>query len=147
MQGKALFLVPLISVTMFAVACNSGGGAVPAAPIPATAPAPPLATPPGLAPATSLISASNVIDVRTGEEPHVFTPDSLILKLGETYQISVKGGAEFHTFTAPDFSVNKVVQPGETVAITLTATKAGTFPFVCTPHDGLGMRGTINVAP
>ena len=153
MKSKGIFRILLVSVATLAAACNSQSGAAPVAPAgvgtraPAAAPVPPPGSPPAPSQPTPFIPASNVIDVQTGEESYLFTPDALNLKLGQTYQIRVKGGTEIHTFTTPDFGVNTVVQPGETVAITLTATKAGTFTFVCSPHEGLGMKGTITVTP
>ena len=98
----------LAGIVLAFVACNSGGGI----------PAPPRSPSP--------VSAGTVIDVRLGEEPHVFMPDSFDLKLGQTYQISIKGGSEFHTFTVADLGVDKVVAPGQTALTTIVfMTKLG----------------------
>ncbi|HEY2009626.1 MAG TPA: cupredoxin domain-containing protein [Rhizomicrobium sp.] len=118
--------------------------------------------------AVSLISAHDVvaqtatsIDVTLSE--YAVTPGELDLKSGTTYRMHiVNNGSKGHNFSAPEFfSVSQVAsedQPkvadglvelenGQSVDITVTPGRPGTFAAECTHfmHKMMGMHATIVV--
>jgi plastocyanin len=38
-----------------------------------------------------------------------------------------------------------LMQPNETYTVSFAGIKAGQYPFVCTPHEAMGMTGTVTV--
>jgi len=92
-----------------------------------------------------------------------FTPSVLTLQHGHTYRlhlVNAAGGG--HDFAAPAFFASSAIAPADqakvaggkvrlsgkqTVDITLTPQKAGTFPLNCTHfmHTSFGMTGRITV--
>jgi uncharacterized cupredoxin-like copper-binding protein len=94
---------------------------------------------------------------------YAFTPDTLDLKAGVTYQMHfVNSGTKDHNFDAPEFFAAAKIAPedeakvekglvaldgGQSVDITVTPDKPGTFPVECTHfmHKMMGMHGNITV--
>ena len=92
-----------------------------------------------------------------------FVPSQLVFVRGHVYRlhlINAAGGG--HDFTAPEFFAASMIAPAdrskvvggkiklsgkETVDITLTPEKAGTYPLTCSHfmHSGFGMKGGITV--
>ena len=92
-----------------------------------------------------------------------FSPSELTLQHGHAYRLhlvnSASGG---HDFTAPEFFAASTIAPEDqgkvaggkvkldgkqTVDITLTPEKSGTYPLTCSHfmHSGMGMKGQITV--
>ena len=94
---------------------------------------------------------------------YAFTPGTLDLKAGTTYQLHfVNSGSKDHNFSAPEFFSAAQIAPddqakvtkgqvglgaGQTVDITVTPGGAGTFAVECTHfmHKMMGMHGNIVV--
>ena len=94
---------------------------------------------------------------------YAFTPGTLDLKAGTTYQLHfVNSGSKDHNFSAPEFFAAAQILPddqakvtkgqvglgaGQTVDITVTPGGAGTFAAECTHfmHKMMGMHGNIVV--
>jgi plastocyanin len=94
---------------------------------------------------------------------YAFTPDTLDLKAGVTYQMHfVNSGSKDHNFDAPEFFAASKVAPedeakvkkglvalkdGQSVDVTVTPDKPGSFPVECTHfmHKMMGMHGNITV--
>jgi uncharacterized cupredoxin-like copper-binding protein len=90
-----------------------------------------------------------------------FQPDRLVFQVGTAYALHlVNRGKEMHEFTAPEFlkaskiretkllsngGTDIVVQPGQSVNLTLVPEKKGAFKLICADHDWDGMVGTIAV--
>jgi uncharacterized cupredoxin-like copper-binding protein len=94
-----------------------------------------------------------------------FTPSTITLKSGTTYTLHlVNNGGSSHDFSAPEFFKASAVSPadkskidsedgdvdldsGQSVDVTLTPAKPGTYKLVCTHfmHQTFGMTGTIVV--
>ena len=71
-----------------------------------------------------------------------FSPASLAIAVGDSVTVH-NTDSTHHTFTdRPAFDSGDVA-PGGTY--TYRFAKAGTFDFVCSYHQGSGMRGTITV--
>lgn len=71
-----------------------------------------------------------------------FSPAALQVKVGDTIKVTNLDAME-HTVTAVDNSFDTKLLAKDASAI-ITLSKAGTFPFVCTPHAS-SMKGTITV--
>lgn len=95
---------------------------------------------------------------------YAFTPSTLTLKAGETYRIHFSNDAsKGHDFSARDFFAASTIAPGDkakfaeegeveleagqSVDITLTPNRAGTYDVTCTHflHSMFGMNGKIVV--
>ncbi|MGZ3172271.1 MAG: cupredoxin domain-containing protein [Croceibacterium sp.] len=92
-----------------------------------------------------------------------FTPSALALQSGHLYRlhlVNAAGGG--HDFSAPEFFAASAIAPEDqakvvggkvklegkqSVDVTLTPQKAGTYPLTCTHfmHSGMGMKGQITI--
>lgn len=94
---------------------------------------------------------------------YAFTPGTLELKAGTTYQLHfVNSGSKDHNFSAPEFFAAAQIAAddqaklskgivelgiGKSLDITVTPGQAGTFTVECTHfmHKMMGMHGNITV--
>ncbi|HUJ45606.1 MAG TPA: cupredoxin domain-containing protein [Rhizomicrobium sp.] len=95
---------------------------------------------------------------------YAFTPSTITLKAGKTYRLHLTNGSQKgHDFTAAEFFAASTVAPedkakleedsevevgaGKSVDVTVTPTRAGTYPLTCSHflHSTFGMTGTIIV--
>ena len=74
-----------------------------------------------------------------------FDPAALTFAVGEAINFTLKAENEFHTFTITDLELDAGVNQQETLEFGWTFDRAGTYPFVCIPHSGDGMKGTLTV--
>jgi len=112
----------------------------PSAGTPSTAPATP--TP---APTPQAAAQDFAMDVHE----FAFSPNTITVKQGVAVTITITNtGQRTHGFGLPDFNVNEVIEPGQTVTFTFTPDKTGTFRFFCSVPCGpghLSMTGTLIV--
>jgi len=90
--------------------------------------------------------------VDVGAGGNTFSPGTLSIKVGDTVEWTWKGDAHTVTETTGTACVAKtggvdsgLNNTGHKFSHTFGA--AGTFNYMCTPHCGLGMKGTITIAP
>lgn len=94
---------------------------------------------------------------------YAFTPSTLDLKAGVTYQLHfINSGSKDHNFDAPQFFAASQIAPedqakvekglvaldgGQSVDIAITPGHPGVFPVECTHfmHKMMGMHGNITV--
>lgn len=70
-----------------------------------------------------------------------FQPATVTVKAGQS--VTWKNGSKLtHTATGSGFDSGNIA-PGQ--SWTNTFTKAGTYPYVCVPHQAAGMKGTVVV--
>ncbi|MBI4098762.1 MAG: cupredoxin domain-containing protein [Candidatus Magasanikbacteria bacterium] len=77
-----------------------------------------------------------------------FSPNTITVKQGDLVRLRVNSIDVSHGLMIPDYDINKVLNPGETVLIEFTADKKGTFSFRCSVQCGGGhpdMKGTLIV--
>jgi len=133
------------------------------------------ATPSAAAPAGSTASATVAPAPATGktdtikmigdEKGYRFEPANLTIKPGDAVAFTVVDGGPhnvaFDPATVPadskdqlnanmqgqisELSSPMLMNPGETYVISFGNIKPGTYPFHCTPHLAMGMKGTITV--
>ena len=72
-----------------------------------------------------------------------FSPAAFSVKQGETVTVKNAGSVP-HTFTVTGQSIDVTVQPGQSQQVKIDLAP-GTYPFVCTFHQSLGMTGTMTV--
>lgn len=73
-----------------------------------------------------------------------FSPGSFTVKKGQTITVVNSTPATPHTFTISGHGVNVTVNPGQSSTVTINL-PPGRYPFVCTFHVSLGMKGTLIV--
>lgn len=73
-----------------------------------------------------------------------FLSSSVSIATGDAVQFVWNGGFHDVVFSDGETSGAPVGDVGATYSRTFSA--AGTYPFVCTVHEALGMKGTITVA-
>lgn len=100
---------------------------------------------------------------------YLFVPDKITVKAGDAIKyINVSGGphnVQFKEADIPDdmepiFAQNMpatsmaklgpmsgplLMQPNETYTVSFAGIKPGTYPFTCTPHEAMGMNGSVTV--
>lgn len=90
-----------------------------------------------------------------------FEPDHVVFQSGVPTQLRlVNKGKDMHEFTAPEFlhaatikdkhalsngGGDIVVQPGQTVQVSLVPGKPGDYKLICADHEWDGMTGSISV--
>ena len=107
--------------------------------------------------------AQSVTPVSITLTNYAFNPGALTLQTGVTYQMHfINSGSKDHNFSAPEFFAASQVTAedqakiekglvalgsGQSVDITLTPTRPGTFAVECTHfmHKMMGMHGSILV--
>jgi plastocyanin len=119
----------------------------------------------GFAAALLLSTAANAqTAIAVSMTNYAFTPSTLTLKAGETYRIHFSNDSgKSHDFSAREFLQSSTVAPadkgrledgdevelegGQSVDVTITPNRAGTYPVSCTHfmHSMLGMTGKIVV--
>jgi len=73
-----------------------------------------------------------------------FNPSKPSVKSGATVMVKNTTTDTPHTFTVTGQNIDVTVQPGKTAKVKVDL-PAGTYPFVCTFHESLGMTGTLTV--
>lgn len=94
---------------------------------------------------------------------YAFTPDTLTLHSNTAYRLHlVNNGTSGHSFSAPEFFAAATIAPGDaakikdgtievakgqSVDVTVTPTRAGSYEITCTHflHATFGMKGTLVV--
>ena len=71
-----------------------------------------------------------------------FSPSTLSLKVGDSVRVSNMDSTA-HTFTGSGFDSGNM---DAGAVYTYRFAKAGTFAFVCSYHETVGMKGTITVS-
>jgi len=74
-----------------------------------------------------------------------FSPTYVQIPAGTTsLTVTVKnGGQSMHTFTVPSQKIDKVLNPGDTVTVTVNVPGPGAIAFYCRFHKSLGMQGAF----
>jgi plastocyanin len=74
-----------------------------------------------------------------------FSPTFVKIPAGTTsLVVTVKNvGQTMHTFTVPSQTIDKVLNPGDSVTVTVNVPKPGAIAFFCRFHKSLGMQGAF----
>ena len=76
-----------------------------------------------------------------------WSPGTIVVLQGETVILEIVGvNGDVHPATIPGIVDSFTVKRGEMTRVTLTATKPGVYPIICTKHQP-NMRGTLVVLP
>ena len=147
-----------------------GGGEKAADTTKAAPPAAAPATPAPAAPASNLAPIAATGDTVTvkminDDKGYRFDPANITIKSGQAVKfVMVSGGPHnvaFDPATVPadskdqlnanmvgqlsELSSAMVMNPNEAITISFGGIKPGSYPFHCTPHLAMGMKGTITV--
>ena len=71
-----------------------------------------------------------------------FSPSTVTIAVGDRVRV-VNDDTSHHTFT--DAGVFDSGDLGPSTSYSYRFTRAGTFDFVCSYHQGVGMKGTVTV--
>ncbi|HXL99590.1 MAG TPA: cupredoxin domain-containing protein [Rhizomicrobium sp.] len=107
--------------------------------------------------------AQSAQEVDVALTSYAFTPSAFTLHANTTYRLHlVNSSRKGHNFAAPEFFAASTISPadagkitsgaievdeGQTVDVTVTPTRAGSYDLVCSHfmHTMLGMKGKITV--
>jgi len=152
----------LVASALVLGACG-GGEKTPAAENAAPAAAAPAAAAGAAAPITGAMIEVKMLG---DEKGYRFEPNAITLKAGDGIKfVFVSGGPHNVAFNPADIptdvkgqldanmgadkmselSSKMTMQPGESVTISFANIKPGTYPFHCTPHLAMNMKGTVTV--
>lgn len=103
----------------------------------------------------------------TQDGNYVYRPASLTIKVGDTvrwlnvsgfphniafYENQIPAGAKDYLIKAMPaegkigpLSSRLMLQPNETYEISFSGAPTGTYNYYCTPHEALGMKGTLTI--
>ena len=134
----------LAMITLLAVAACGGSENGDSPPPPAPPPAAPTA-----APGADIDIKGTRVDVNLedpgGSGAYKFDPAKFSFSAGQEVTFVLTSESEFHTFTVEELDTDVSVDARETVGLTYTFDKAGTYKLICIPHEALGMVGEIVV--
>ncbi|WP_185961444.1 cupredoxin domain-containing protein [Telmatospirillum sp. J64-1] len=117
---------------------------------------------PSRAPAAPAMDFSNAEQRQVNLENYEFQPGELLLNAGQPYRLFLSNPSNSpHTFVSLEFfraitphaidgrpvsSVERIaVAPGQTRVFDFVTGQPGSFPLICTVHEGMGMTGLITV--
>lgn len=151
----------LVASAIVLGACGGGEKA------PAAENAAPAAAPAAAAGTAAPITGATVeVKMYGDEKGYRFEPNAITVKAGDGIKFTfVNGGPHNVAFNPADIpadvkgqldanmgpdkmgelSSKMTMQPGESVTISFANIKPGTYPFHCTPHLAMNMKGTVTV--
>ena len=134
---------------------------------PAAAPATPAATTPAAGGLAPIAATGDTVTVKmiNDDKGYRFDPANITIKSGQAVKfVMITGGPHnvaFDPATVPadskdqlnanmvgqmsELSSALVMNPNEAITISFGGIKPGTYPFHCTPHLAMNMKGTITV--
>jgi plastocyanin len=157
----------LIASVALVAAC--GGGEKPAATdttkAPTPAPAPGAAAPAGAVAPIAATGDTVTVKMVGDDKGYRFEPAAITIKSGQPVKfVMISGGPHnvaFDPTTVPadskdqlnanmvgqmsELSSPLLMNPNEAYVVSFGGVKPGTYPFHCTPHLAMGMKGTITV--
>jgi plastocyanin len=83
-------------------------------------------------------------DIRLTTQDIEFAPATISADAGAVTVFVTNQDPTLHTFTIEELGVDLQIPGGSDARITFDA-DPGTYEFVCTPHEGMGMIGTLKV--
>ena len=133
----------------------------------ATTPAPAAGAPAGAAAMAPITGTTHEIKMVGDAQGYRFEPANITIKAGDGIKFTtVSGGPHnvaFDPATIPtdvqgqlDANISEKMgqlssalkmNPGESITVSFANIKPGTYPYHCTPHLALGMKGEIIVRP
>ena len=131
----------------------------------ATTPAPAAGAPAGAATMAAITGTTHEVKMIGDAQGYRFEPANLTIKAGDGIKFTtVSGGPHnvaFDPATIPtdvqgqlDANISEKMgqlssalkmNPGESITVSFANIKPGTYPFHCTPHLALGMKGEVTV--
>ena len=76
-----------------------------------------------------------------------WSPGTIVVQQGETVTLEIVGvNGDVHPSTIPGLVDSFTVKRGQITRVTLTASKPGVYPIICTKHQP-NMQGTLVVLP
>jgi plastocyanin len=83
--------------------------------------------------------------IELDQRDYSYTPTFVKIPAGaSSITVTVKNmGSTQHTFTVPAEQIDKVLNPGESVTVTVTIPGPGAIAFYCRFHRTLGMQGAF----
>jgi cytochrome c oxidase subunit 2 len=87
-------------------------------------------------------------EIQMTAKKYEYSPNPIRVKKGEHVRLIITATDRDHGFKLEAFNVEQKLKKGIPTTIEFTADKAGTFPFKCSVHCGLGhggMKGTLIV--
>jgi halocyanin-like protein len=88
------------------------------------------------------------IDAGAGEDGFAFDPVDVVVDVGTTVRWEWTGDGGAHNVVARDGTFDSgSPEAGDTAAFEYTFTDVGSHMYACKPHEALGMKGVITVAP
>ncbi|HEY6274250.1 MAG TPA: cupredoxin domain-containing protein [Terriglobales bacterium] len=93
-------------------------------------------------------NAGQVHEIQMTAKKYEFSPNPIRVKKGERVRLIITATDRDHGIKIEAFNVEQKLKKGVPIMVEFTADKAGTFPFKCSVHCGLGhggMKGTLIV--
>lgn len=142
-NGKLGLLIGIAALALVAAACGKSASAAEGGTTTTPTPTPS----PSMTPSPSYgMPPSNTGTKTVTEGPgnsFAFMPSTVTVKQGATVKLDNVSDTA-HTFTVTGQGIDVETQPGQTSQVTI-GLPPGSYPFICTFHQSLGMTGTLVV--
>jgi cytochrome c oxidase subunit II len=92
--------------------------------------------------------AAQAHEIQMTAKKYEFSPNPIHVKKGERVRLVITAIDHDHGFKLEAFNIEQKLKKGVPTTVEFTADKAGTFPFKCSVHCGMGhgrMKGTLIV--
>jgi plastocyanin len=94
--------------------------------------------------AISALGAAAGSSVTVVQSDFMFSPSTVTITQGSTVVVRNSTASTTHTFTVTGHGINIKTNGGETRSVVVNL-PPGKYPFICTIHVALGMKGTLVV--
>jgi cytochrome c oxidase subunit II len=104
--------------------------------------------PDGMAASPAAQGTAQVHEIQVTAKKYEFSPNPIRVKKGERVRLVITAIDHDHGFKLEAFNIDQKLKKDVPTTVEFTADKAGTFPFKCSVHCGMGhgrMKGTLIV--
>ena len=88
---------------------------------------------------------SDDVALKVSVANYQFSPATVKVDSGEAIELTNTNPQTPHTFTVDGEDIDVSLDPGSSTTVTIDL-PPGTYPFECTFHSSMGMRGTLKVS-
>lgn len=94
-------------------------------------------------PPTMPTETGNTVEIQMEAKNYEFLPTEISANKGDKVKLTITAQNAGHTFTLPQFNIDKELKLGEDEVIEFLADKEGTFVFYCKTHPS--MKGKLTI--
>jgi len=94
-------------------------------------------------PPTTPMETGNTVEIKMETKNNEFLPTEITANKGDKVKLTITAQNAGHTFTLPQYNIDRELKLGEDEVIEFLADKEGTFVFYCKTHST--MKGKLTI--